>query len=103
MAIWKLELKEHSRTYHGEDIHTRMIIDFDNGYSASVVTGRTLYSSNLSPYEIAVVWGGKLVYDTPVTQDVEGYKTAEEANEILQAISHLPAKYECDLVDKSVS
>lgn len=67
---------------------------FDNGYGASVVTGEYFYSSEDAPYEIGVLKGDKdsstLTYDTPITDDVIGYRTESETNTILDAIAALP-------------
>lgn len=68
------------------------IVEFPNGYKASVVTGDIFYSRPGCPYEIAVLnKEGRLDYSTPVTDDVCGYLTEEEANEILAQIEALPA------------
>ena len=70
---------------------TRATIEFDNGYGASVVTGPMFYTRPGAPYEIAVIrtdWG--IDYSTPITDDVCGYLTREEANHILRQIQELP-------------
>lgn len=67
---------------------------FPNGYTASVITGGRSYSSDESPYEIAVMYDGYLCYDTPITNDVLGYLTEEAANEVLQQIAALPKRGE---------
>lgn len=78
----------HSASFGGQAAkHT-----FPNGYTASVITGGHRYSNNEEPYEIAVMQGGDLCYDTPVTEDVLGYLTEEAANDILQQIANLPKR-----------
>lgn len=73
----------------GEGIQA--VIEFDNGYGASVISGtRYFYSTPARPYEIAVLYDGVIVYDTPITNDVCGYLTEDEANEILTQIEALP-------------
>ena len=52
-------------------------ITFSNGYTASVVR----FSNG--EYEIAVMYNGKLVYDTPVTADVVRCSSVHEAFEIV--------------------
>jgi hypothetical protein len=70
---------------------TRACVTFDNGRGASVITGPYTYSSHDRPYEIAVLdKNGHLDYSTPVTDDVCGYLTEDDANEILKKIQELP-------------
>lgn len=68
------------------------ILDFDNGYSASVIKGPYTYGGDEGLYELAVLHGGSIVYDTPVTNDVEGYLTPEKVTELLQQIEALPRR-----------
>jgi hypothetical protein len=67
---------------------------FSNGYGVSVITGETAYSSDDRPYELAVLKGTEedfnLCYDTPITDDVVGYQTAEEVTQLMLRIQHLP-------------
>jgi hypothetical protein len=65
-------------------------IMFDNGYGASVVVGPYTYGGEDGLYELAVLDSdGKLCYDTPVTDDVEGYLTEEGVTEFLKQIQNL--------------
>ena len=71
-----------------------LVIDFDNGYGASIVCHDRSYGgpfeigkSNL--YELAVLHDGHLCYDTPITADVLGWQTIEGINEILKEIEKL--------------
>ena len=65
--------------------------DFPNGYTASVITGGKSYTSKMQPYEIAVMRDGLLDYTTPITNDVLGHLTEQEANTVLAAIEALPS------------
>lgn len=68
----------------------RARIIFPNGYGASVVTGGVAYSRPGQPYEIAILdKDGYLRYDTPITDNVCGYLTEAEADEILARIEAL--------------
>lgn len=67
---------------------------FDNDYGASVISG--LYSSGGAKglFELAVLFwhtdgSFSLVYDTPITDDVLGYLTADKVKEKLEEISKL--------------
>jgi len=63
---------------------------FDNGYGASVVVGPYTYGGEDGLYELAVLDSdGKLTYETPVTDDVEGYLTEEDVNRLLEQIQKL--------------
>ncbi len=65
-------------------------IIFDNGYGASVVKGEHTYGGKDGLYELGVLGkDGKLTYDTPVTEDVEGYLTEEGVTEFLKQIQSL--------------
>jgi len=79
------------------------IYRFENDYGASVVrfripigSGFGSYTDNEDEVELAVIkFKGKendsfdLVYDTPITNDVIGHLTEDEANKILQEIKNL--------------
>jgi hypothetical protein len=65
-------------------------ISFDNGYGASVVKGPMSYGGKNGLYELAVLdSNGELTYDTPVTNDVEGYLNEEDVTKLLEQIQKL--------------
>ena len=59
---------------------------FSNGYTASVVR----FSDR--DYEVAVMYNGKLVYDTPVTADVVRCVTRAHAESVVDQIMDLPPR-----------
>ena len=66
---------------------------FDNGYGASVVRHRYSYGADEGLWELAVIGpDGHLVYDTPITEDVEGHLTEEDVDALLERIAALPPK-----------
>ena len=65
---------------------------FDNGYGVSVITGPLFYTSPGKPYEIAILHGDSIAYDTPIAGDVIGHLSESAANEILAAVEALPNK-----------
>ena len=69
---------------------TQHLIEFPNGYGASIIHGSKHFRAMLGTYEVAVTKYGALCYTTPITDDVMGHRTAEEVAEILHAISLLP-------------
>ena len=62
---------------------------FPNGYSVSVITGSMFYTSNASPYEVAVLKDGKVCYSTDVTDDVLGYQTAADVEDVMRRVEKL--------------
>ncbi len=67
-------------------------LEFPNGYTASVVRGDNTYGGNKGLYELAVMYNGDIVYDTPITSDVLGYLTEGDVTERLNEIACLPLK-----------
>lgn len=63
--------------------------EFANGYTASVLKGGPFYTDG-GTFEIAVMRDGHLDYTTPVTDDVLGHLSEEEANRVLGDIERLP-------------
>ena len=59
---------------------------FSNGYTASVVR----FSDH--DYEVAGMYNGKLVYDTPVTTDVVRCETRAQAETVVEQIMDLPPR-----------
>lgn len=82
-----LEFKERSRLCGIQARHT-----FPNGYGVSVIKGGGTYGGDEGLYELAVLHDGELCYDTPVTDDVEGYLTPERVSELLAQVAALPER-----------
>lgn len=60
---------------------------FENGYGASVVRHRGSYGGKTGLWELAVLGkDGHLCYDTPITNDVIGYLSETEVEELLYRI-----------------
>ena len=79
--------------------HHQAIIFFNNGYGASVITGKMFYTDEKHPYELAVLKKDKkgishICYDTHLTDDVLGYLTAEDVDRLLREIEKLPKEDE---------
>ncbi len=79
----------HRNTPH---FSTQASINFDNGYGVSVITGKGAYSSDAQPYEIAILHGDEIYYDSGITDDVIGYQTAEDVTNVMKLIQELPEK-----------
>lgn len=82
-----LEFKIHP---NGAMIGVQARLDFDNGYGVSVVRGPYTFGGEEGLYELAVMRGGRgPVYDTPVTDDVEGHLTEEDVTNLMIQIQQL--------------
>jgi hypothetical protein len=82
-------------TYDGDALSRkgkRSRVHFDNGYGASVVSHTFSYGGAQGLYEIAVLRGDDLVYDTPITSDVVGFLSEDDVTEVLKQIQQLPSK-----------
>ena len=65
------------------------LVHFPNGYGASVVRGPFTYGGPAGLYEIAVLKGKHICYDTPVTSDVLGHLSESDVEEVLRQIEAL--------------
>jgi hypothetical protein len=66
------------------------IVQFSNGYGASIVITPYSYGGDRGLYELAVFGkDGHITYDTPITNDVLGYLTEIEVSETLKTIKEL--------------
>lgn len=67
----------------------RARLKFKNGYGVSVITGKGTYTNNSDEYELAVLKGEYICYDTPITDDVIGYLSKDEVTELMKQIQLL--------------
>lgn len=66
------------------------IINFDNGYGASIVCTPYTYGGDKGLYELAVFGkDGHITYETPVTNDVIGYLRPEDVTDVMEKIQKL--------------
>lgn len=71
-------------------------VDFPNGYGASVVCNEMSYGGHKGFFELAVLHGETLCYNTPITHDVIGWLKVEEVEELVKKIEALPSNDNCD-------
>ena len=71
---------------------------FDNGYGVSVVqftspSGSGSYGAEQGLYEVAILKGleenWEICYDTPITDDVIGYQSVEDIDNLLSQVESL--------------
>jgi hypothetical protein len=68
----------------------RKVVEFDNGYGASIVSGPNSYGGEKGLFEVAVLdSNGELCYTTPVTNDVIGWLDFAGVAEVLEKIKNL--------------
>jgi hypothetical protein len=75
---------------HPTGMGKQCIVQFSNGYGASIVQGPHTYGGPNGLYEIAVFGkDGQITYDTSVTNDVLGYLSEQEVEKTLMDIKNL--------------
>ncbi len=62
------------------------LFEFSNGYGASVIGGPFCYGDGVNTFELAVLKDEKIVYDTPLTDDVLAWQSEEEIERALKEI-----------------
>jgi hypothetical protein len=78
--------------FHGDMFGMyRAKLEFPNKYGISVITGPGTYSDN-NTFEVGILYDGKLCYDTNLTNDVLGYQTPEDIDNIIKKLEALPPK-----------
>ena len=87
MNVTELNFEQHPSGIGG----TRAVVNFDNGFGASVITGERFYTNEEHPYELAVLKNGEICYETKLTDDVLGYLNEEQVNDYLVKIEALPS------------
>ena len=67
----------------------RRLYKFSNGYGASVIRNSASYGNEDDLWELAVLdTDGKIDYTTSITEDVLGYLTTDDVEDILEQIKH---------------
>jgi hypothetical protein len=89
-----IEFKQH---VSGDGVHG--LIFFPGGYGLSVVRYRNPFgggsytSNSVEDYEVAIIKGRKgnweICYDTKITNDVLGFQTKEDINNIIKHVIRL--------------
>jgi hypothetical protein len=75
---------------HPMGMGKQCIVQFPNGYGASIVKGEHTYGGKNGLYELAVFGqDGQITYDTPITDDVLGYLSEEDVEKTLTDIKNL--------------
>jgi hypothetical protein len=64
---------------------------FSNGYGVSVIRNDISLGHKEGLYEIAVLRGNALCYNTPITEGIVGYLTPREVVVIIRQVKELPS------------
>ena len=86
MKFADLKFNEHP---NGDGVQA--VARFENGYGASVICGEFSYGGKDGLYEVAILKGKNLCYDTPISDDVIGHCTPDDVERILHEIESLDA------------
>ncbi len=62
---------------------------FENGYGVSVIFGSCFYSNGQDTYEVAVLFGDSITYNTDITDGVIGYLSEDEVTEVMSKVQLL--------------
>jgi hypothetical protein len=82
-----LEFNSHPNSSLDFDMGVRARLDFDNGFSVSVVKGPHTYGGTRGLYELAVFKDGEIHYDNPIANgDVVGYLREEDVTDAMLVI-----------------
>ena len=85
-----ISFQELSFQQHPMGIGKQCIVQFPNGYAASIVQGPHTYGGENGLYEIAVFGkDGQITYETSITNDVLGHLSEEEVEKTLLDIKNL--------------
>jgi hypothetical protein len=71
---------------------TRATHMFPNGFGVSVIAGEGSYTSEDKPYELAVLDENGINYTSGITDDVLGYLSEDDINELLLKVEDLPSQ-----------
>ena len=75
---------------HPMGMGKQCIVQYSNGYGASIVQGPHTYGGKDGLYELAVFGkDGEITYETPITNDVLGYLSEAEVEKTLLDIKNL--------------
>jgi hypothetical protein len=75
---------------HPMGMGKQCIVQYSNGYGASIVQGPHTYGGKDGLYELAVFGkDGEITYDTTITNDVLGYLSEAEVEKTLLNIKNL--------------
>lgn len=84
-AINTIYLKETKEVNGG----VQRLYSFPNGFGASVIKHKGSYGFESGKWELAVLKGEDICYDTPITSDVLGHLNDPEVDRYLKQISDL--------------
>jgi hypothetical protein len=67
-------------------------VEFNNGYTASIVSNDMSYGSDRGLFEIAILYNDNIVYDTDIAHGVVGFLDFQDVADTLKKIEQLPKR-----------
>ena len=67
----------------------RSKIHFPNGYGVSVIRGSGTYGYREGLYELAILYGGDITYNTGIAEDVIGHLDEDGVSDIMAQVQEL--------------
>lgn len=87
MELKDLEFKNKGNAMY--DMGRRAVVEFDNNYGLSIITGKGSYTSFSKPYEVAILFNGEMCYSTVFTDVVLTEQTESDVNNLIKKVSKL--------------
>ena len=75
--------------YVADEREKQAVMNFKNGYGVSVLIGDRFCSNGIDTYELAVLFDGKITYNTPITDYVLCGLTKSEVTEAMKKVQEL--------------
>lgn len=66
--------------------HKKAIQGFENGFGVSVLFGKSFYSDGVETYELAVLFGRNITYNSELSDGVYAYLTKDEVTDFMLKI-----------------
>lgn len=92
MQFKDLKFEKIDRKFFRGDEFIQAKVHFSNGYGVSVVRGFGTYGNEDGLYEVAVLFGDELCYDSGLTEDVVGWLDEDGVTEWLGKVEALEAR-----------
>ena len=92
LELQSFEMMENTQDYLGKH---QCVLSFGDEYELSIISGEGAYSTESSPYEIAVIKHGNLAEMPGITEDgdtVKGYLTEADINAIIKKMYLITGK-----------
>lgn len=76
-------------SYYAQNYDKQAVMHFANGYGVSVLLGSDFYSNGRDSYEVAILYGDEITYNTEIADDVLCWQTPEQVTAIMAKVQKL--------------